>query len=323
VARFVVTGGLPEAARSLYPPGPAFEFPGPDPAERLSLLEQLEEAEGLLCMLIDQVDAVLLDSAPRLRVVSQMAVGVDNIDVASCTARRIPVGHTPDVLTETTADTAMALLLASLRRIPEGQDLVRGGHWKQWSLDLLTGEDLHGSTVGIIGLGRIGEAIARRLAGFGVRMLYSGPSRKASLESELKIGYREVGELLAESDHVILSASLNPSTRRLIDEAALNAMKPGATLVNIARGGLVDHDALATALASGRIGRAALDVTDPEPIPADHPLVSMPNCIVIPHIGSASVRTRLAMATRAVENLAAGLEGRPLQWCVNPEVYSS
>lgn len=323
MARYVVTGGLPEAARSLYPPGPAFEFLGPDPADRPSLLEELGEAEGLLCMLIDQVDEVLLDSAPRLRVVSQMAVGVDNIDVASCTARRIPVGHTPDVLTETTADTALALLLASLRRIPEGQDLVRAGHWRQWSLDLLTGEDLHGSTVGIIGLGRIGEAIARRLAGFGVRMLYSGPSRKASLESELKIGYREVGELLAESDHVILSASLNPSTRRLIDEAALNAMKSGATLVNIARGGLVDHDALASALASGRIGRAALDVTDPEPIPADHPLVSMPNCIVIPHIGSASVRTRLAMATRAVENLAAGLEGRPLQWCVNPEVYSS
>jgi lactate dehydrogenase-like 2-hydroxyacid dehydrogenase len=227
------------------------------------------------------------------------------------------------VLTETTADTAMALLLASLRRIPEGQDLVRNGQWRQWSLDLLTGDDLHGSTVGIVGLGRIGVAIARRLRGFGVRLLYAGPRRKAALESEFRIGYRAMEDLLAESDHVILSASLNSSTRHLIDEAALEAMKPGATLVNIARGGLVDHDALAKALSSGSIGRAALDVTDPEPIPVDHPLVSLPNCIVIPHLGSASVRTRLAMATRAVENLSAGLEGQPLRWCVNPEVFKS
>jgi lactate dehydrogenase-like 2-hydroxyacid dehydrogenase len=323
VPRYVVTGELPEEARALYPSGPNFQFPGPDPADRTVLLNELSEAEGLLCMLVDEIDAGLLAAAPRLRVISQLAVGVDNIDVAACTARRIAVGHTPDVLTETTADTAMALLLASLRRIPEGQDLVRAGQWRQWSLDLLTGDDLHGSTVGIVGLGRIGVAIARRLSGFGVRLLYTGPRRKAALESEFRIGYRAMEDLLAESDHVILSASLNASTRRLIDEAALEAMKPGATLVNIARGGLVDHDALAKALSSGRIGRAALDVTDPEPIPVDHPLVSLPNCIVIPHLGSASVRTRLAMATRAVENLVAGLEGHPLRWCVNPEVYET
>lgn len=319
--RYVVTGELPEPARSRYPAGTNFEFPGPDPADRATLLEQLQDAEGLLCMLVDRVDRALLDASARLRVISQMAVGVDNIDVAACTDRGIPVGHTPDVLTETTADTAMALLLASLRRIPEGQALVRSGQWRQWSLDLLTGDDLHGSTVGIVGLGRIGEAIARRLRGFGVRMLYAGPRRKAALESEYRIGYRPIGDLLAESDHVILCASLNSSTRHLIDESALAAMKPGATLVNIARGGLVDHEALAKALSSGRIGRAALDVTDPEPIPVDHPLVSLPNCIVIPHLGSASARTRLAMATRAVENLVAGLDGQPLRWCVNPEVY--
>ena len=316
-----MTGELPSEARSLYPSGTKFQFPGPYPADRALLLEQLGEAEGLLCMLVDQIDTALLDSAPKLRVVSQLAVGVDNIDVAACTARGIPVGHTPDVLTETTADTAMALLLASLRRIPEGQDLVRAGQWRQWSLDLLTGEDLHGSTVGIVGLGRIGVAIARRLVASGSACSMPGPSRKAALESEFRIGYRAMEDLLAESDHVILSAPLNVSTRRLIDEAALKTMKPGATLVNIARGGLVDHDALAKALSSGGIGRAALDVTDPEPIPVDHPLVTMPNCIVIPHLGSASVRTRLAMATRAVENLAAGLEGRRLRWCVNPEVY--
>ena len=316
-----MTGELPEAARSLYPPGTSFEFPGTGAADRTALLGQLKDAQGILCMLVDLVDTALLDSAPRLRVISQMAVGVDNIDVSACTARGIPVGHTPDVLTETTADTAMALLLASLRRIPEGQELVRNGQWTKWSLDLLTGDDLHGSTVGIVGLGRIGEAIARRLRGFGVRLLYAGPRRKVALESELRIGYRAMENLLAESDHVILSASLNSSTRGLIDEAALEMMKPGATLVNIARGGLVDHDALAKALTSGRIGRAALDVTDPEPIPADHPLVSLPNCIVIPHLGSASARTRLAMATRAVQNLVSGLEGQRLRWCVNPEVY--
>ena len=322
VPRYVVTGTLPAGADALYPPGTRFQFHGPDPADRALLLDQLADAEGLLCMLIDRVDVALLDAAPGLRVISQMAVGVDNIDVAGCTARGIPVGHTPDVLTETTADTALALLLASLRRIPEGQSLVRAGEWRQWSLDLLTGEDLHGSTVGIVGLGRIGAAIARRLRGFGVRLLYTGPRRKPEAESEFQIGYRSLEELLAESDHVVLSAPLNGATRRLIDDAALKRMKPGSTLVNIARGGLVDHEALADALSSGRMARAALDVTDPEPIPFDHPLVTMPNCIVIPHLGSASARTRLAMASRAVENLAAGLEGRRLDWCVNPEVYA-
>jgi lactate dehydrogenase-like 2-hydroxyacid dehydrogenase len=312
---------LPAAVHSSFPSGTNVIFPGPDPAERQALLGGLADAEGLLCMLVDQVDSELLAAAPQLRVISQMAVGVDNIDVAACTARGIPVGHTPDVLTETTADTALALLLASLRRIPEGQDLVRTGGWRQWSTDLLTGEDLHGSTVGIVGLGRIGVAIARRLRGFGVRMLYTGPRRKAAVESEYRIGYRSLESLLAESDHVILSAPLNDSTRRLIDASALGLMKHGATLVNIARGGLVDHEALTEALTTGRLGRAALDVSDPEPIPADHPLVGLPNCIVIPHLGSSSVRTRLNMARRAVENLSAGLDGQTLPWCINPEVY--
>ena len=319
--RYVVTGELPAQAQPLYPPGTCFQFLGPDPASRDKLLSELREADGLLCMLVDRIDSELLQAAPGLRVISQMAVGVDKIDVASCTTHGIPVGHTPDVLTETTADTAVALLLASLRRIPEGQDLVRTGQWERWSSDLLTGEDLHGSTVGIVGLGRIGIAVARRLRGFDVRMLYSGPRRKVVAESMYRIAYRAMGELLAESDHVILSAPLNNSTRHLIDEAALQRMRPGATLVNIARGGLVDHDALVTALATGRLGRAALDVTDPEPLPSDHALVTMPNCIVIPHLGSASAKTRLAMARRALENLASGLEGRRLRWCVNPEVY--
>lgn len=288
---------------------------------RATLLDLIAEAEGLLCMLVDRIDEELVAAGSNLKVISQMAVGVDNIDLAACTARGIPVGHTPGVLTETTADTAVALLLAALRRIPEGHDLVKAGEWRQWSLDLLVGEDLHDTVVGIIGLGRIGEAIARRLQGFGVRLLYTGPNRKPELEPQLRIGYRRLADLLEESDHVVVSAPLNSSTRGLINRESLATMKTGATLVNISRGGLIDHDALAEALRDGVIARAALDVTDPEPIPADHPLVSLPNCLIIPHLGSASARTRLLMAHRAVENLAAGLEGKRLLSCANPEVY--
>ena len=318
---YVVTGPLPDRARSLLPPGPRFEASGSEPIARELLLSQIAGAAGLLCMLGDRIDQDLLEAAPRLRVVSQMAVGVDNIDLAACTARGIPVGHTPDVLTETTADTALAILLAVIRRLPEGRDLVRAGEWRRWSLDLLVGSDLHGSTVGIVGLGRIGTAVARRLSGFSVRLLYTGPRRKPGLEAALKVGFRSLDDLLAECDHVILCAPLTASTNRIIDAQALARMKPTATLVNIARGGLVDHDALADALADGRVGRAGLDVTDPEPIPANHRLVAMPNCLIVPHLGSASVGTRLQMALRAVENLAVGLEGGRLPWCANPEVY--
>ncbi|MGH8927012.1 MAG: 2-hydroxyacid dehydrogenase [Acidimicrobiia bacterium] len=321
MVRFIVTAPLPDQVRTLLPSGDLVEFPGPDPAPRPALVEAMSGAEGLLCTLVDRVDHDLLSAAPLLRVVSQLAVGVDNIDVPACTRRAIPVGHTPDVLTDTTADTALAILLSVIRRLPEGQALVRAGEWERWSLDLLSGEDLHGSTVGIVGLGRIGAAIARRLTGFGVQMLYSAPRRKPSLEAHLRIGYRSLEGLLAESDHVILCAPLNASTRGIIDASALARMKPTATLINIARGPLVDHEALADALASGQLGRAGLDVTDPEPIPADHRLVSMPNCLIVPHIGSASTGTRIKMATRAIENLRAGLEGARLRWCVNPEVY--
>jgi lactate dehydrogenase-like 2-hydroxyacid dehydrogenase len=272
-------------------------------------------------MLVDRIDEELLVQGSRLKVISQMAVGVDNIDVAACTRRGIPVGHTPGVLTETTADTALALLLAAVRRVVEGHDLVRAGEWRKWSSDLLVGDDLHETIVGIIGLGRIGTAVARRLQGFGARLLYAGPNRKPELEAQLRIGYRTVEELLAQSDHVVLCATLTPTSRQLIDRRALAQMKPTATLVNVARGGLVDHDALAHALEHGLIARAALDVTDPEPIPAGHPLLALTNCIIIPHLGSASARTRVAMARLAVDNLAAGLRGERLLACVNPEVY--
>jgi glyoxylate reductase len=285
---------------------------------RHRLLDAVKDASGLLCMLTDRIDAELLDQAPQLRVVSQMAVGVDNIDLSSCTQRGIKVGHTPDVLTETTADTAMALLLASIRRIPEGRDHVRQGRWLPWQPDLLLGSDLHGSTVGIVGLGRIGAAVARRCAGFDCRLLYTGPRRKLELETALGVSYRSLDDLLGESDHVVLTVPLSDATRQLIDAAALSRMRPTARLVNVSRGGLVDQAALAEALATGVISAAALDVTDPEPIPSDDPLLTMDNCLVIPHLGSASVATRRAMAALAVDNLLEGLAGRPLLAQANP-----
>lgn len=283
------------------------------------LVRHLDGAEGAFTMIPDPVGAGAMSDS--LRVISQMAVGTDNIDIDAATARGIPVGHTPGVLTETTADTAWALLAAAVRRIPEGIEHVRSGAWGPWDPDLLVGGDLHGSTLGIVGLGRIGAAVARRAAGFGMHVLYHGPTRKPLLESRLTVAFRTFEGLLAESDHVVVTVPLDASTRGLIDRTALATMKAGAVLVNVSRGPVVDTDALVEALTSGSLGAAALDVTDPEPIPADHPLVTLPNCIVVPHIGSASRRTRRAMAEIAMENLVAGLEGRRLPFCANPEVY--
>lgn len=319
--RFIVTGPLPPVAEGRLPEGRSWREPGPEPMARERLLEMAESCEGLLCFLTDRIDKELIGAAPKLRVVSQVAVGVDNIDLEACTKAGIAVGHTPDVLTETTADTAIALLLAAARRLPEGQALIRAGHWRKWSLDLLTGVDLHHTTVGIVGLGRIGAAIGRRLRAFECTLLYTGPNRKPDREAELDARFVGLPDLLATSDHVVLAASLKESTRGLIGRSQFEQMKPTASLVNIARGGLVDHDALAEALVSGVIGRAALDVTDPEPIDPDHPLVSMDNCLIVPHIGSASHRTREAMALFAVENLKLGLAGETLRACANPEVY--
>lgn len=285
-------------------------------------MERVVDADGALVMLTDRVDAEFLEAGSRLLVVSQMAVGVDNIDLEACTRRGIPVGHTPDVLTETTADMAWALLAAAARRIPEGRDYVLGGHWQEWDPELLLGSDLWGTTLGIVGMGRIGEAVARRAAGFSMRVVYNSRSPKPDFEEETEASYRVLGDLLSEADHVVITASYTPETHYLIDSSALALMKPTATLVNIARGPLVDPDALFRALRSGSIGAAALDVTEPEPIPVDHELLALPNCLVIPHLGSASRGTRLAMATRAVENLLAGVAGKPVPWCANPWVYS-
>ncbi len=285
------------------------------------LLTQVANADALYCMLTDQIDRALLDAAPRLRAISNMAVGLDNVDLVACTDRSIPVGHTPGVLTEATADLAFGLILAAARRIGEGYDFVRADAWGEWQPDLLLGADVHSATIGIVGLGRIGAAVARRAAGFGMSIVYTGPSSKPEVEKELGAVRRDLAGLLAVADHVVVTAPLNADTYHLINEQSFRLMKPSATFVNVARGPLVDADALVAALQTGAIASAALDVTDPEPLRADHPLAKLPNCIVTPHLGSASVRTRSAMADLAARNLLLAIRGERMEACANPSVY--
>jgi len=289
------------------------------PVPRDVLLEKVRDSDGLYCLLTERVDQELLEAAPRLRVISNMAVGYDNVDVAACTARGIPVGNTPGVLTDTTADLAFTLLMAAARRVVEGVDYVRSGQWKTWEPMLLMGVDVHGATLGIVGLGRIGRAVARRARGFDMRILCYDPY-VADAETVSGTTSVDLDTLLAESDFVTLHVPLTETTYHLIGRQELQKMKSTAVLVNTSRGGIVDPDSLYEALRDGQIAYAALDVTEPEPIPVDHPLLSLPNCIVVPHIGSASVTTRTKMATMAAENLLAGLRGDPLPHCVNPEV---
>jgi lactate dehydrogenase-like 2-hydroxyacid dehydrogenase len=293
------------------------------PPPRDELLRRVAGVDGLLSLLTDRVDDELLDAAgTQLKVVSNFAVGFDNIDVPALTRRRIPAGNTPGVLTETTADLAFALLMAAARRIPESVDYVRNGSWKTWGPMLLMGVDVHGATLGIVGFGRIGRELARRGRGFGMRILYHDV-HPASPEEEAELGATrvEMEELLRASDFVSLHVNLTPETHHLIGADALRAMKPIAVLVNTSRGPVVDPDALTDALRAGEIFAAGLDVTDPEPLPADHPLVSLPNCVVVPHIASASKVTRGKMAAMAAANLLAGLRGERLPTPVNPEVY--
>jgi glyoxylate reductase len=253
-------------------------------------------------MLTDRVDGTLLDASPRLRAISNYAVGTDNVDVAAAAARGIPVGNTPGVLTEATADLAFALLLAAARRIVEADAFVRDGRWATWQPSLMLGRDVHGATLGIVGFGRIGRAVARRGEGFGMTIVHT---KEAPLE-----------DVLERADFVSLHAPLTDDTNGMIGEAELRRMKPTAILVNTARGPLVDHGALRLALAEGWIAGAALDVFDPEPLPADDPLLRSPNLVVAPHIGSASHGAREAMAELAVDNLLAGLAGEPMPHAV-------
>ena len=278
------------------------------PPSRDELLARAPELEGLLSLLTDPVDAELIAAAPNLRAISNYAVGVDNVDVKAATARGIPVGNTPDVLTESTADLALALMLGIARRLGEGEAFVRSGAWATWEPGLMLGRDLHGATVGIVGYGRIGQAVGRRLEGFGCQLLTMARSGGVPLD-----------ELLERSDFVTLHCPLTPETRGLIGEDALARMKPTAYLVNTARGPVVATHELARALRGGEIAGAALDVTDPEPLPADHPLLDAPNLLVVPHVASATHATRGRMADIAVDNLIAGLAGRPMPHSVNAE----
>ncbi|MFQ6057326.1 MAG: glyoxylate reductase [Anaerolineae bacterium] len=291
------------------------------PPPREVLLEEVREIDGLLSLLTDKVDAELLDAAPNLKVVSQYAVGFDNIDVAECTRRGIPVGNTPGVLTDTTADFAFALLMAAARRIVEADHFVRAGKWKTWGPTLLLGQDVHHATLGIIGFGRIGQAVARRAKGFEMRILYYDIVRRQDLEEAWGVEYTDMDTLLRESDFVTLHTILSPETYHLIGERELKLMKKTAILINDARGPIIDPQALYRALKEGWIAYAALDVTEPEPIPADDPLLTLDNLIIAPHIASGSFTTRTKMATMAAENLIAGLKGERLPNCVNPEVY--
>ena len=298
-------------------------WPDELPPPRDELLRRVAGVDGVLTLLTDKVDDEFLDAAgPQLKVVSNFAVGFDNIDVPACTRRGIPVGNTPGVLTETTADLAWTLLMASARRIVEGADYVREDRWKTWGPLLLLGPDVHGSTLGIVGFGRIGQAVARRAMGFGMRILYHDVAQAANaVETSLGATFVPLEELLAESDFVTLHVNLTPETRHLIDAAALARMKPTAILVNTARGPVVDSSALVHALREGEIAAAALDVTDPEPLPASHPLVGLKNCLVVPHIASATRATRGRMSEMAAANLLAGIRGERLPTPVNPEVY--
>lgn len=284
------------------------------------LLRGIADADALLPLLTDRVDARLMDAAPRLRVIANHAVGYENVDVNAATERGIVVANTPDVLTETTADFAWALMLAAARRIPEGVGYVREGRWRTWGPELLLGVDVWGRTLGLVGLGRIGMAVARRASGFGMRVLYHTPAPKP--EADGLAEWRELDALLAEADFVSLHTPLTPETRGLIDARRLARMRPTAVLVNTARGPVVDTAALTGALREGRIFAAALDVTDPEPMPADHPLVSLPNCLVVPHIASASLATRERMARMAAENIVAVLAGRTAPNAVNADVLA-
>lgn len=301
-------------------------WPGELPPPREVLLEKVKGIDGLLCLLTDQVDARLMDAAGRsLRVISQMAVGFDNIDVAEAARREIPVGHTPDVLTETTADFTWALLMAAARRVVEGAKYARAGRWKTWGPTLLMGPDVSGATLGIVGFGRIGQAVARRAAGFDMRILYNNIHRCREVEEALHAECVDLNVLLRESDFVTIHTRLSDVTHHLFGDEQFALMKHSAILINTARGSIVQMDALYRALRDGRIACAALDVTEPEPLPIDSPLWQLNdnnNIIITPHIASASIQARAKMAAMAAANLIAGLRGDHLPHCANPEVYN-
>jgi lactate dehydrogenase-like 2-hydroxyacid dehydrogenase len=317
--RTVVTRRIPQAGLELAQQETDMrQWDSDEPIPRATLLEWIKGIDGLYCLLTERIDDEVLDAAgPSLKVVSTLSVGYDHIDVKACRRRNIAVGNTPGVLTETSADLAVALLLAAARRIPESIEAVRRGEWTTWKPEWMAGYDVYGSTVGIVGLGRIGAAVARRLhGGFNCRILYNSPKPKPAIADPLGAEFADFPDLLVESDFISIHAPLNAETRNLFNADAFRKMKRTAILVNTSRGGTVDQEALYHALVNGEIAGAGLDVTTPEPLPTDHPLLQLPNCIVLPHIASASYATRAKMARLAAENIVAGVKGQALPYPV-------
>ncbi len=297
-----------------------WQDPLPPPYE--TLVRKVNGIDALLCLLTDKIDENLMNEiGPQAKVLSQMAVGFDNIDIPAATARGIPVGNTPGVLTDTTADFAWALLMGAARRVVEGDKFTRAGKWKTWGPVDFLGPDITGATLGIVGFGRIGQGLAKRAQGFDMRILYTDIQRKPEAGQKYRAQYVDLNTLLREADFVSLHTVLSQETYHLMDDARFKMMKRGGILINTARGAVVDPEALYRALSSGTIACAALDVTEPEPVAPDSPLLTLDNIIITPHIASASFATRNRMATMAAENLIAGLKGERLPNCVNPQVY--
>jgi glyoxylate reductase len=318
VARIFVTRRLPGPALDTLSQRHEVEvWPERLPPPYEELKQHVQDADGLLSTLSDRVDAPLIDSATNLKAIANYAVGYDNVDVDAATRRGIPVGNTPDVLTDATADLAFALLLAAARRLPEATATVLDGTWDTWDPTGLLGRSVHGATLGIIGAGRIGQAVAKRATGFDMEVLVAGRSGSDQDTTRQQDGRTHILELLQRSDFISIHCPLTEQTRHLIDTEALRLMKPTAILINTARGPIVDQRALAAALHAGQIAGAGLDVTDPEPLPADDPLLKAPNLIVAPHIGSATHEARELMTQLSVDNLLAALNREPMPHQVN------
>ena len=299
-------------------------WPDDEPPSPEQLMEAMSNVEGAIINVMDRIDAPLLDAAPKLRVLSQVAAGLDNIDIPEATKRDIMVGYTPGVLAKSTADLAFALLLAVARRVVESDKWVREGNWKISHHPMFwLGSEVNGSTLGILGLGGIGLEMAKRGLGFDMKVLYHSRTRKRDLEKEYGLKYASFKRVLAESDFLSIHVPLTPQTNHFIGEKQLKMMKPSSILVNLSRGPVVDTEALQQALTKGTIAGAGLDVFDPEPVPTDHPILGLDNVVVLPHIGSASNRSRRDMHLLAARNLVAGLNGDRLEECANPEGYES
>lgn len=316
--RVFVTRRLPQRAweeLSRHVDAELWDHETPPPYD--ALLDKVRDKDGLLCLLTERIDEPLMAAGPQLKVISQIAVGYDNIDVPAATARGIRVGHTPGVLTDATADFAFTLLMAAARRVGEGIDYVRQGRWQTWGLTLLLGQEIYGAKLGLVGFGRIGQAVAKRAMGFDMEILYTSRKRNPEAEKVFGARYCSLEDLLAESDFVSLHVNLNSETNNLIGLRELALMKSTAVLINTSRGPVVDADALYEALLNETIAYAALDVTNPEPIPPDHKLLTLPNIIIVPHIASATRASRIKMCMMAIENLVAGLKDQPLPFPVN------